>query len=144
MNDTSRHWIGSFFTQGGKAAHFNGWSVGPACFRNFAREQSKGACEVHHVALVVSMVPLGYGKPSVLSEAYRAAQASDFPHAVLSENAGCMVNPFFKWARVRACSKCNAAEQEWLKTHRKYRYEEEQAQHAGNKGSGVHAEGQRP
>ena len=99
-----------------------------SCFRNFAREQPKGLCEVHHAPLETSFVHLGYGRPSLLSKAYLAATKTEFPHSYLSANGGCIVNPFVRRARVRACAKCNKAEVAWLKTHPKYRHEEEQAE----------------
>jgi hypothetical protein len=98
-----------------------------SCIRNITRYQPADMCEVHHVALQDNIVHLGYGLPAPVSNEYRVAFETQFPHAMLSANGGCSPNLVFKWARVRACPKCNAAEQEWLKTHYKYRYEAEKA-----------------
>jgi len=91
--------------------------AGMSCVRNYAQEQQEGTCEVHSVRLSTSIVQLGYGTPTAPGIAYREARMAEFPHSYLYANGGCVSNPFFRWARVRACPKCTAAETEWLKTH---------------------------
>jgi hypothetical protein len=93
--------------------------AGLSCVRNYANEQQDGVCEVHNARLSTSIVRLGYGLPTAPGIAYRTARKAEFPHSHLYANGGCVSNPFFRWARVRACPKCNAAEKEWLKTHRR-------------------------
>ena len=92
-----------------------------------------GICEIHQVPLETNIVPLGYGLPPPVSDEYLEASQTQFPHSKLSANGGCVPNPFFRWAKVRACPKCNAAEQEWLKTHQKYR---DRTEKAGSEASG--------
>ena len=91
--------------------------AGLSCVRNYANEQPEGVCEVHNARLSTSIVRLGYGLQTAPGIAYRTARKTEFPHSILDANGGCVSNPFYKWARVRACPKCNAAEKEWLKTH---------------------------
>jgi hypothetical protein len=93
--------------------------AGLACVRNYASEQEEGVCAVHNDRLSTSIVRLGYGLLTAPGIAYRTARKTEFPHSYLYANGGCVSNPFFRWARVRACPKCNAAEKEWLKTHRR-------------------------
>ena len=101
--------------------------VGLSCVRNYANEQPEGMCEVHSAPLSTSIVRLSYGLPTAPGIAYRAARKAEFPHSYIYANGGCVSNPFFRWARVRACPKCNAAEKEWLKTHRREPAEGEQS-----------------
>jgi len=93
--------------------------AGLSCVRNFASEQPEGVCEVHNAHLSASIVRLDYGLPSAPGIAYRTARKTQFPHSYLYANGGCVRNPLFRWARVRACTKCNATEKDWLKTHRR-------------------------
>ena len=101
--------------------------VGLSCVRNYADQQQEGVCEVHHARLATSIVRLGYGLESAPGIAYRTARKTEFPNSYIYANGGCVSNPFFRWARVRACPKCNAAEKEWLKTHRREPAEGEQS-----------------
>jgi len=91
--------------------------AGLSCVRNYANEQPEGMCEVHNSRLSASIVRLDYGLQTAPGIAYRTARKTEFPHSYLYANGGCVSNPFFRWARVRACPNCNAAEKEWLKTH---------------------------
>src|SRR5262245_414562 len=50
-----------------------GLMAGLSCIRNVARDQPKGVCEVHHVPLTTSIIPLNYGLPPALSDTYREA-----------------------------------------------------------------------
>jgi len=98
-------------------------SLGSSCVRNVAADRPGGECEVHHVRLETATVPLDYGLPSLPSQSYAAAYEAEFPHAQRSANGGCNVNHFYKWARVRACPRCNKAEEEWIKKHPNDLYE---------------------
>ena len=90
------------------------------CIRNVAARQPEGQCAVHNMRLRANVVSLTYGLPSSPSEEYLAAAQTQFPNAFLSANGGCVVNPFYRWAWVRACPACNAAEKEWLASHSQY------------------------
>src|SRR5262245_57765580 len=108
-----------------------------SCVSNIAKHQPMETCDVHHVPLATSVVPLVYGLPPVLSNAYREASAAQFPNSFLYANGGCVVHSLVRKAKVRACPQCNAAEKEWLKAHKKYRYEEEKAAQAQTEHSSV-------
>ncbi len=102
-------------------------SLASSCIRNLAAEQPEGDCEVHHVRLATSIVPLDYGLPIPAGRSYAAAYKAEFPHALRAVNGGCVVNRFYKWARVRSCPQCNRAEEDWVKQHADDFYEHDRA-----------------
>jgi len=99
--------------------------VGPGsgCVRNWVKREPQRTCQVHGIPLVKKVVPLGYGLPPRPSEEYLQARKTSFPNSMLDANGGCVVNPFYRRARVWLCPECNAAESEWLKDHVEFQYE---------------------
>ena len=73
-----------------------------------------GVCDLHHVAMVKTVVPVYYGLFPVdqRSVAMYEASLNSFPHAQDSVNPSCVVaNP--KSAVVYVCPLCQRARREW-------------------------------
>jgi hypothetical protein len=102
-----------------------------SCAR-IAKHQPETNCDLHDVRLRKNTVKLVYGLPPRLSEGYREASKSEFPHSFLHANGGCVVNPFIRWARVKSCPVCNDAERRWLEANLKYEYQEKESTEAAD------------
>ena len=80
------------------------------------REATPGSeCSVHGVFFEVDIVPIAYGLV-VFPEGYREARASSFPNENLSMEGGCIGGDAAK-AKVKYCSGCRAAQEEWASDH---------------------------
>ena len=82
-----------------------------------AVKDDRGRCKVHHRPLKVASVPVIYGLMPGISKEYYEVERRDFPNAVTSHEAGCVVMGA-KEAKVLQCQKCLEAKREWARKRR--------------------------
>ena len=83
---------------------------------------SKISCDVHHLQLQRVVVRIAYGQPLLVSSEskYQQARRHLFPYARYEVQGGCVLSYASpKDALIAVCSKCNAVEALWVKTHDK-------------------------
>ena len=94
-----------------------------SCVRFMGRHQTDAECSVHNIRLKKDTVRIYYGLPPRPTDEYISSTKRKFPNAGGPVNGGCIVNPFFRWARIKSCSKCTAVRSKWLETNPRYQYE---------------------
>jgi hypothetical protein len=80
-------------------------------------------CEVHHIPMVRTTVPIAYGliMPTAQAEARYAASTNAFPHAETYVCGGCCVyDESPQKAVIYVCPECTKAAKEWDATHKEH------------------------
>jgi hypothetical protein len=84
------------------------------------RAQETGVCNVHHMHMKKTIVPIHWGLV-VMENPYYSAELHDFPNARAYVNGGCEFDP--KRDRAKhwryVCPECKRAEKDWALKHPK-------------------------